>query len=227
MKERPVLFTAPMVRALLDGRKTQTRRIVKPCPQQKDADEPRYRGEDSSRVWWPCRTIEMMVDLRDMPNHCPHGDVGERLWVKETFFPAHLHRNHPKFAAVTPRFLYAADYEREPARIVRPLHWKPSIFCTREASRITLEIKSVRVERLQDISEADAEAEGVERNEGFAPWTREDGWIKYPYNETTCEDFPAFTAKESYQSLWEMINGAGSWAKNPWVWVIEFRRVEA
>jgi hypothetical protein len=114
--------------------------------------------------------------------------------------------------------LYAADGKRYGKL-------RPSIFMPREFSRITLEITSVRVERLQDISEADAVAEGVERNVGDAPWTPDDGWLKYPL-DAHLEDFPAFTAKDSYRTLWESINGAGSWDANPYVWCVSFKRVE-
>lgn len=198
MRERPILFSGEMVRAILAGAKTQTRRIVKG-----DADEWLGANMSPSFVAAPSNGL------------CPYGYVGDRLWVKETFSARGVFEQSGRIA-------YRASCEngREP----HGLPWTPSIFMKRAASRITLELTAVRVERLNDITEMDAEAEGVEKNEGLNPWTPEDGWLKYPLDENL-EDFPAFTAKESYRTLWESINGAGSWASNPWVWVLSFRRL--
>ncbi len=196
MKETPILFSGPMVRALLAGQKTQTRRIIKPqpVPLRQCVDGWRWKGEHH----------DFMIEV------CPFGKPGDRLWVKETFFAPPKHE--PKFAAIVADFIYRADYEyREPDRsVIAPYRWRPSIFCTRKASRITLEITSVRVERLNDISEADARAEGAEIQKETPG-----GWI-------ICG--PRIGSyKEGYRWLWESINGAGSWDANPWVWVIEFR----
>jgi hypothetical protein len=122
---------------------------------------------------------------------CPYGEPGARLWVRETFTA------HGAFGT-DGRIAYRADASggKEP----HGLNWKPSIFMPRKASRITLEIVGVRVERLQDISERDAIAEGVERDAMCGPCS----W---------------------YQMIWEKINGKGSWAKNSFVWVLEFKRI--
>lgn len=216
VKERPILFSGPMVRAILEGRKTQTRRVVKPYPLAfADRFEPcPFRGYGLLGQW-------AQMDMREhticgLPGR-KYGSQGDLLWVKETWSWSGEICNHEEV-------IWRAD--RDYTLIERGGHrWRPSIHMPRWASRITLEIESVRVERLQDITEADAIAEGVERNEGDDPWTHADGWIKYPF-DLHAEDFPAVTAKESYQSLWQSINGPGSWDANPWVWVIQFRRVK-
>ena len=173
MKERPILFSAPMVRALLAGTKTQTRRIIKP-------QHLAFFNQDAAA---------MLSDWNERP--LPYGQPGDRLWVRETFGHFECNQHFKPGCNV----YYRADgncLELEP--------WRPSIHMPRWASRITLEITSVRVERLQDISEADAIAEGV-------------------YTDPAC---PAYDA---YAQLWDEINGLGSWEANPWVWVIEFRRL--
>jgi hypothetical protein len=202
MTERPILFSAPMVRALLEGRKTQTRRIVKPQP-SRDL----YHLECLPSGEWRDEEISLGV--------CPYGRPGDRLWVKET------HRLFDKVwtpDAMDTAVQYRADMR---ARILSGRYvgadeasgnWRPSIFMRRWMSRITLEITAVRVERLNDISEADAIAEGVDSTTPFK-W-RPDEWQNKTPNVAR------------YAGLWESINGAGSWAANPWVWAIEFRRIQ-
>ena len=181
MKERPILFSAPMVRAILDGSKTQTRRLVKPQPSILAGELLCWKDD--------ALTDDQMADL------CPNGQPGDRLWVRETFAEG-IHQ-----MADANHWAYAADRFGTQQRLSD--RWKPSIHMPRAASRITLEINSVRVERLQDISEADAMAEGV--NAG-----------KYLGLERA--------NARAFSELWESINGPDSWAANPWVWVIEFRR---
>lgn len=177
-RERPILFSAPMVRALLDGRKTMTRRIVKPQSRIVVHDNGQALTD---RGWLP-----------ELDN--PYGNVGDRLWVRETF-------DAPPGSDNPGEVVYRADYDhREPQHT-----WQPSIFMPRWASRLTLEIESVRVERLQDISEADAHAEGVS--------------IIGPDGDHF-EDY-----RDGFAWLWGKINGPGSWDKNPWVWAISFRRL--
>lgn len=141
---------------------------------------------------------------------CPYGQPGDRLWVRETFSA------HGAFGDAG-RIKYRADFDdgKEP----HGLHWKPSIFCTRKASRITLEVASVRVERLKCISEENAKAEGALFHDGRP--IGHHGW-RHDVNHSYVYE----SARESYMHLWQSINGAGSWAANPWVWVIEFRRVQ-
>lgn len=140
-----------------------------------------------------------------MRKFCPYGLIGDRLWVKETFRPQD---GMTTYCQHQDEIEYRADGDRpkEPT----DCHWKPSIFMPRWASRITLEITGVRVERLNEISEEDAIAEGVE------PLSH--GFKNYLGADLQCGD-----ARMSYMSLWESINGAGSWAKNPWVWCISFQ----
>lgn len=185
MKERSILFSTPMARAILNGTKTQTRRIAKEFEGKGDLD----------------------AILRRFPNQrgCPYGEPGDRLWVRETWAP------HPDFPDMANRSVYRADpeckYDVE--------RWRPSIHMPRRASRILLEITGVRVERLQSISEQDARAEGVTLNEI--------GLFQVRHTPGDLHN----VAVGAYRELWENINGAGGWDANPWVWVIEFRRIDA
>lgn len=203
MAERGILFSAPMVRALLAGTKTQTRRAVKPQPIMrdgepiwpKDARRPKGRGFED----------------------CPYGRPGDRLWVRETWCQTSTH-------GIVCRADGEISDEFGP--------WKPSIHMPRWASRITLEITDVRVERLQEISEADAIAEGIERLKdhplGFPVWKvcdHQDGTPGVEVLDYVGRDWTK-DPRRAYQALWLSINGPGSWDANPWVWVIEFRRID-
>lgn len=204
MKERPILFSAPMVRALLDGSKTQTRRIVK---NRKEPDI----GCDMSPGEIALEPIEIQQRM------CPYGQPGDRLWVRETHLNWWtINPESPQGPRVFSHVAaFAADgYQLEPGE-----KWIPSIHMLRAASRILLEIVSVRVERLNDISAVDAVAEGIAPFTDFAPtghWKR--------YVDGGCNAY-VDSPIASYASLWTEINGSGSWEANPWVWVIEFRRV--
>lgn len=201
MKERPILFSAPMVRALLDGTKTQTRRVVKVQPG--DAHVMRYcAGDLAARQIGACRWEDVRV---------PYGGPGDRLWVRETWAP---NFRAPLGASdKSPYVLYRANGDGEPAT-----KWKPSIFMRRHSSRITLEVTTVRVERLNQITEADAIAEGVEE--------RFDGqYLDYDWKLKGGSIHTYGDPRASYRSLWQSINGPGSWALNPWVWRVEFKKV--
>ena len=207
MKERPILFSAPMVRAILSGEKTQTRRVVKPQPK---------RTGDGVLMWDASHRGMRFgsVGMDVPPNlvaHCPYGAPGDRLWVRETFGIDDEDGSVLYFADPGT----AQDAEHARACDDRYPRRRPSIHMPRWASRILLEIASVRVERLQDISEDDAQAEGIEYSERFEG-----------YCIGLAEHFNSHDPRQSYFSLWEAINGAGSVAANPWVWVVEFRRVE-
>lgn len=167
MKSTPILFSGPMVRAILEGRKTQTRRIIKPQPSCDQVNECIFR--------------------------CPYGAPGDRLWVRETW----ARELWSAGMDISSRLFYAADGHEN-----IPIRWRPSIHMRRSDSRITLEIVSVRVERLNDITHWDAKAEGVE-----------------------C--LPNYTAApvDDFRELWDSINGRGSWDSNPWVWRIEFKKL--
>ena len=217
-KERPILFSGPMVRALLDGSKTQTRRAMKPQPTH-------FNPAGVPRRVIPTGGPSYVI-------RCPYGQPGDRLWVRETWqgpllqefeadadpdwhYASHIHQYqnpaHCEYAAdggPKPEYTNADDVMRQ--------GWRPSIHMPRWASRITLEITSVRVERLQDISEADAIAEGCTQNHNGYYWGG-------PHPVSGLKQLA--TAKGAYQDLWESINGPGSWDANPWVWVVEFRRL--
>lgn len=185
-KQRPILFNAPMVRALLDGTKTQTRRVCKPQPINVSGGVP-------SRAL-PPRLIGIADPDYGIAYKCPYGKQRDQLWVRETFL-----KTNPFSDGGRHTYGYRATDECEfPGAI-----WKPSIFMPRAASRITLEINGVRVERLQDITRGDCMAEGCPFP-NRAKVTDPKGW---------------------YSDLWTSINGADSWDLNPWVWVIEFKKV--
>ncbi|KFJ11051.1 hypothetical protein DR66_2018 [Delftia acidovorans] len=208
MRERPILFSGPMVRALLAGTKTQTRRVVKPQPDSTHRGFP-YWHVGGYRASW-CRSAADGGPLEPSnPLLCPYGQPGDRLWVRETF--GHFERNE-NFKPGCDVF-YRADgdcLELEP--------WRPSIHIPRWASRILLEITSVRIERLQDISDEDARAEGMECMAGDP----ECGYRNYL--DKTDQDW-TLSPRESFQSLWESINGPTSWSANPWVWPLDLRRI--
>ncbi|WP_338615495.1 hypothetical protein [Pigmentiphaga sp. CHJ604] len=197
MTERPILFQAAMVRAILDGRKRQTRRIVKPC---KDRD---FGCELAPHE------IAGEVNAGNYRNS-RHGAPGDRLWVRESFSRLEsFDFFNPACPDDVPDFWYWADGDPEWGNWTKP---KPSIHMPREACRIVLEITGLRVEKLQDISQDDAVAEGCDDIRDMQP---RPGRIMY-------EGGP----RAAYQVLWESINGSGSWAANPWVWVVEFWRIE-
>lgn len=191
MKERPILFSAPMVRAILEGRKTQTRRVAKGT-----------RAEGVSRCHWSGTGWAHLAahgGCTCQPVACPYGKPGDRLWVREAWAVQHEYDAFaPSEIGASARWHYAATED------LGGLRKRPSIFLPRRGSRITLEITDVRVERLQEISDADALAEGCDSGHNFG-------------------DGSACTA---FGMLWESINGPKSWDANPWVWVVEFRRVE-
>jgi hypothetical protein len=205
VKERPILFSGPMVRAILDGRKTQTRRII----------DRKYNGDIPS---------EILEELELIGSR--YGQAGDRLWVRETFtiesnreieseetYPPPFNDGRPilRFKNSDERCWQQCHYRATdpqpdlwyPNKDDPCCKWSPSIFMPRWASRITLEITGMCIELLQDISDEDALAEGVDRT------------------NTSIQGY----AKERYQHLWEQINGPGSWNQNPWVRVIEFRRL--
>lgn len=201
MAERPILMSAPMVRALIEGTKTQTRRVV--------AD--RHLAQiDLSRT--PCRA--------NWSKPMPYGQPGDRLWVRETWMPdppcdgtwgytAWAGSRIGQISAVPERFRKPefCNYRATWPHKEDGMRWTPGIHMPRWASRITLEVTGVRVERLQDISTSDAEAEG---------------WPGPDAENSISSTYPIAW----YSKLWEEINGPGSWTANPWVWCVAFRRLE-
>ncbi|QHQ14549.1 morphogenetic protein [Pectobacterium parmentieri] len=217
MKERPIIFNAEMVRAILDGSKTQTRRTLRIQPTECNHT---HWPEHPNSEWnyddrgWSCAVCGNGVSLakRDVKGiTCPFGKVGDRLWVRETWARYNIDQNAHDMAyrATTPD-----DWPKEG-------RWRPSIHMPRWASRILLEITDVRVERLNDISEENAIAEGVARRHSDTYH----GFYRDYENEGYGQG--CTFANDSFRSLWKSIYGAESWEANPWVWVIEFKRMEA
>ena len=198
MMERPIIFSGPMVRAILEGRKTQTRRVMKPQPHPDATLQGIIPRPNANRA---CASFAH-VDERGVHSHslkvqCPFGRGGDHLWVRESWALCNTIGNN------CTNIVWRAGPWRnglEPS-----VKWRPSIHMPRWASRITLEITGIGVERLQDISEADAQAEGVTES------------IVLP------GDRGSFVASFGY--LWQQIYGAESWDANPWVWVIEFEKL--
>lgn len=215
-----------MVRALLNGSKTQTRRVV---------GFPFSYNEKGNDFWQWRRNGLAVIDtltLDDMAKRSRYGQAGDRLWVRETW--QGYERVSYEYDEWEPMESPKDRYEKHFSPVYRadnknfPEKWFPAIHMPREFSRITLEVTGIRVERLQDISEQDAIAEGVEPNCSMIDHsycTAEDHggeWIDYL---NMPDGDPCLSAYNSYGSLWEKINGEGSWGLNPWVWVVDFRRV--
>jgi hypothetical protein len=199
MKERPILFSPPMVRALLNGAKTQTRRVVKPkhLPFVENLTANFLGGKWGERP-------------------TPYGKPGDRLWVREAWrAPSSCDRLPPRSISDSEgvRFMAEETLGADPGFG----KGRPGMFMPRWASRITLEITEVRVERLQDISEADAIAEGCTKNHNGYFWGGPHAVIGLKQMTT---------AQKAYRDLWESINGPGSWEANPWVWAVSFKRLE-
>jgi hypothetical protein len=212
MKEHPILFSAPMVLAILGGHKTQTRRIVKPPSSKVTTPAPCWESDafsdDGGTIFWPGPYLHVHYVYRGAPGEpdrdegCrervyPKWSVGDRLWVRESWWEC------------SGDVFYMADskdrpWERAEYQGGRP-GWLPSIHMPHWASRLTLEVVSVRVERLLDISEEDAREEGVK-----------DSSVGGDLNH-----------RGEFHRLWDHINGERApWASSPWVWVVEFKRVE-
>lgn len=190
MKERPILFSSEMIKAILEGRKTMTRRVI------------RFKKSNLRDITIP------------MPQECPYGKPGDRLWVRESY---------KDWSSGTNRISYRADYTKDDEDMelevggVTP-KWRPSIFMPRWASRITLEITGIKVERLQEISEEEARREGIEPFFGCAGTQL--GWKSNKFGH-----YPL--AVDAFKELWGSINGKKyPWSSNPWVFVIEFSKVD-
>lgn len=209
MKEHPILFSTPMVRAILDGNKTQTRRIVKPQPPENDLPScPEFYHPIKYDRYGDMIPGEKQFGIYGggWDVKCPYGKPGDRLWVRETFCIGKVVAGEDDDWYISQckdenDIIYKEAAIREGIGLSE-VTWKPSIFMPRSASRITLEITGVRVERLQDISDDDALAEGIEP-----------GRVSHVLE---------------FMELWDSINadrGYG-WSTNPWVWVIEFKKTE-
>lgn len=228
MKERPILFNGEMVRAILSGRKTQTRR---------------ERGLEWTNMSMPDMwDIVVMQDdgalftlddggiARETFIKCPYGKIGDRLWVREAWEVLVVdHHDVAIGYAATPeitknidREMLTSEQDEQIARFEKKSGFVPSIHMPRWASRITLEITNVRVERLQDISEDDAKAEGLRYHSLYNEWG---GVEKHPCSRPECPQWRWYeTPVEAFKNLWDSINQ--NWQQNPWVWVIEFKVIK-
>lgn len=207
LKARPILFSAPMVRAILSGAKTQTRRVVRPpgkftnkpgdvmLPMTVKAKWINAYGH--SRGW---RMSAGSFNMWSDPFECPYGAPGDHLWVRESWAAnATLNKRKPVDLRGE-KIYYRATYSND-----SHFAWRPSIHMPRWASRITLEVLSVRVERLQEITEADAKAEGIVASS-----------VGGELNH-----------RGRFHDLWDSINGKRHpWSSNPWVWVVSFHRIK-
>ena len=223
-----------MVRAILDGRKTQTRRVVKPQPPAVEAvraqagidfgvfTDRHARSPAHFRVSGPVWAVRNLMGMgeRESPEWiCPYGAPGDRLWVREAWRPVmETWRSYVEYGAGGEGAVPGREALEKMKRVAlrfpgarKDVHseaWHPSIHMPRWASRITLTVEAVRVERLQDISEEDARAEGVDP-------------VTYHFGGP-----PVVSYRDGFEIAWRSINGADSWQANPWVWVINFSRVE-
>jgi hypothetical protein len=234
MKKRPILFSGPMVRAILEGRKTQTRRVMKPQP---ETYEESWTGDcfhihfANGKVTSDSGGGERATRHLFAEKHCRYGAPGDKLWVRETwchkadddgrevynsegnFDPSCFHYYADGTTVMSMDADGSYEFNKDGSE---KSPWKPSIHMPRWASRITLDVKSVRVERLQDISEEDAMAEGIQ----IAPQFCGIGFDGHPVESSRIDWAPT----DYFEELWESINGTGSWEQNPWVWVIEFSK---
>lgn len=224
MTERPILFTPGNVRAILDGSKSQTRRIVKPEPLcDVEWFAQLYAAGPDNGLWFPKngnpKDCDEWVQADGDPVRCPYGAVGNRLYVREAHSPC------GSSSAETGLYVVFRDgcQKYQSGELVQGLDkyadgafdhikWRPSIHMPKWAARLWLEIVEVRVERLQEISEEDAIAEGCD----LPLVARKDGGLAETRRRIKSIAYPA---------LWESINGPGSWEQNPWVWAITFKKV--
>ena len=245
MTERPILFSGEMVRAILEGRKTQTRRVVKdqhlinafdflagspeePCcgAPRVDFVENQKRINDDQKEY---QYTGLLAACDEYPEEgfceikCPYGQPGDRLWVRETWQAVRFEKDfetgivddwrHAKHIPKLSNGYWSVCYEADKNKWSkdsedRGFPWRPSIHMPRWASRLTLEITNVKVERLNDISEEDSEAEGV----------------YHGHLDDLGQRFKTY--KRGFQTLWESMNGPGSWEMNPWVWAVGFKVVK-
>lgn len=224
MKERPIQFSAPMVRALLDGRKGQTRRVMSRQLKNPGWTSYVYFPPHANYPDRPGVAIECGEDYPDDDSdkvYCPYGDPGDRLWVREAWRTT---GDGGRVDDMPPRDLqphqvwYEADGAAPDDECVGK--YRPSMFMPRWASRTTLEVTGVRVDRLQDISEEDAISEGIEP---YAIYGGKVASWKGSVDMAAAHDSP----RDAYRDLWNAINGPDAWNTNPWVWVVEFKRIEA
>jgi hypothetical protein len=238
MTEHGMIFNGEMVKAILNGRKTQTRRMLNIQPEHAEFGLRRVieskNGRDNGKYFWS-QSDATGMKARSKVFGCPYGAVGDRIWGRETWAvvshafdddglmidyvpdrPAKaVHEKPFGNGYYSGHAIYAADggftWGNDDGCLDGRSCWKPSIHMPRWASRITLEITSVRIERLNDISEADAITEGFTSTAQLT---------------ASGDDYTGLYASDRFADTWQSIYGAESWNANPWVWVIEFKRVE-
>jgi hypothetical protein len=228
-KARPILFQPEMVRAILDGRKLMTRRVINPQPYKrtKGGHAWMWKRADGRHIPNGPRSVcggSLETVISSIAEYCPFGQAGDRLWVRETWVSSaygHLPPNESgdlRIEYIADRgvqYFHAAKEDGSVRFRTRERVKRPSIHLPRWASRITLEITGIKVERLQDISEEDAAAEGLETNGiCFKDYSK--------HGSAICNQ----TARSSFFTLWEKIHGEEAWDKNEWVWAISFRRIK-
>jgi hypothetical protein len=237
MADRPIIFSAPMVRALLDGRKTQTRRVVKnvppqPAPNCHPSHTARHpapyldaycggkptpanpRGMGRNWHWWQVDDRPGVEAFR-----LPYAP-GDRLWVREAWAPNEVAPGEPIFRADYGQANGVQSYNlRDGSCEAAVSNWRPSIHMPRWVSRLTLTVTDVRVQRLNDISEEDAIAEGIDMDQ--APGTAAWGWHDYGRGDSLAKRYFA-DPRNSYRTLWNSIHGPDAWAANPWVCALTF-----
>lgn len=206
MKQRPIIFNTEMVRAIVDGRKTQTRRPAKNISFSENGG---FVAEVGGKIWMHGLGFDHQGTMQNIlkSKYGPNVFKGDQLWVRETF------------ADCGPRLTYKADDDGAHCVVKR---WTPSIHMPRSAARIILEVTDVRVERLKDIKEQDAIAEGMTfTNYGLNQFgNQQPGWL---WRKSNKHEECLSSAKWAFSNLWESIYGDGSWSFNPFVWVIEFK----
>lgn len=227
-KEIPILFSTAMVQAILEGRKTETRRQVKPQPQPIATEvvaSDQWKGKDFV-ARFPYDREPVVYEVTNLYK-CPYGQPGDVLWVRESFRYTNTpnpevlnyqYKDGAKGAEIPEDECYKiSDYDR----------LRPSIHMPKAAARIWLEVVEVKVERLQDITEDGAKAEGVKSDPHIEELVAKGENIAGSYYFYPCKDYRdgdwGFSAKTSFYSLWQSINGLESWTANPWVWVIKFK----
>lgn len=221
---KPILFSTPMVRAILDGNKTQTRRVMKlqiePCQhhlyqEAEWKDKPTEWSEAALKNGFAfCGYCENGVTPKDdyAGIKCPYGKVGDILWVREKWM------HGPNYPNGMDKYYYFASVSDQ-FKEEWPKSWKPSIHMPKDACRLFLKIISIRVQRVNDITKEDAQEEGVEMIGVFGKGHK-------AYKDYTDDTGYVTTATHSFQLLWIKINGGESWHKNPWVWVVEFEKTD-
>jgi hypothetical protein len=203
MKEHPILFSTPMVTAILQGRKTMTRRIIDPQP-----ESGKYPLSELDGFYWKNKFYLPKYERKDISlvDNSKFGQPGDLLWVRESF----------SF------YLDAILYKADEPHVFKNVKYKPSIFMRKNYSRIWLQIEEIRAERLQDISEEDAINEGIERIGGNAYKMYSDCFSQYPKPKDDGVRV-SFSSRYSFATLWAKINGPESWIQNPYVWVVKFK----